>query len=94
MKSMMMIPPRLRSLSCRAIYYTVRGECYFALKNYEASLVAFETTLERNPVAMRQRVLKAAALYRLGRVDDAEWEMEEVLPRLLILPAISTRDAA
>ena len=60
-------------------YLNAMAEINFSLGNYEKSLELNEIAISRNAEALRQRIFMAAALVNLGRIDDAEWEVEEAL---------------
>ncbi|MFQ6021537.1 MAG: adenylate/guanylate cyclase domain-containing protein [Acidiferrobacterales bacterium] len=60
-------------------YLYVLGEIYFTLGRYDKAIDAFERALERNPVAQRPRMWLAASYAHAGRIDDAEWEVEQLV---------------
>ena len=55
------------------------GQVHYILGNYEKAIAAFERVLESNPATERAHLWLAAAYAQVGREDDAEWEMEQVL---------------
>lgn len=55
------------------------GQAYFILERYPEAIDAFKQGLETNPVSERLHVWLAAAYAQAGRVDDAKWEIEQVL---------------
>lgn len=55
------------------------GEIYFTLGRYDKAIETFEKALERNPVAQRTRMWLAASYAHAGRIDDAEWEVEQLV---------------
>ena len=54
------------------------GLAYFTLGRYDEATHAFEEALEKNPSVLYPRLYLAASHVRLGRDDDAEWEIEQV----------------
>ncbi len=60
-------------------YLNAMAEIQFSLGNYEHSLELNEMAISRNAEALRQRIFMAAALVKLGRLEDAQWEVEEAL---------------
>ncbi len=63
-------------------YSTVRGLIAFQLERFEEAAAAFEAVVARNPQFPIAHQLLAATYAHLGRIDDAEWEAEEVLTLL------------
>ena len=55
------------------------GLAYYTLGRYEESTEALQNALERNETAMLPRLFLAADYVGLGRQDDAEWEIEQVI---------------
>ena len=55
------------------------GQALFFLRRYDDAIAAFEQVLESNPSAGRARLWLAAAYAQVGRGEDAQWEMEQVL---------------
>ncbi|MCV2890842.1 adenylate/guanylate cyclase domain-containing protein [Ruegeria aquimaris] len=60
-------------------YLNAIAEVHFSLGNLEAALEWSTEALERNPEALRQRLLQGAIFAEMGRIEDAEWEVVEVL---------------
>jgi tetratricopeptide (TPR) repeat protein len=54
------------------------GRAYYTAGNLEAAIASLEKARTRNPNALPIRLYLAASYAGAGRVDDAEWEMEEV----------------
>lgn len=54
------------------------GRANYGLGRYEKAAEALEESLEFNQVALLPRLFLAATYIRLGRVDDAEWEIEQL----------------
>lgn len=55
------------------------GLAYYTLGRYTESVKALEDALERNETAGLARLYLAANYIRLGRQDDAEWEIEQAV---------------
>jgi adenylate cyclase len=62
-----------------ASYRQIAGEIHFARGQYEEAARDFEAALQRNPAHTRARLWLAATLSRLGRPEEAEWEVQELL---------------
>jgi TolB-like protein len=60
-------------------YIAITGRAHFALGDYATAATHFEQALERNPDFVVARRELAAAYAHLGRIDDAEWEVAEIL---------------
>lgn len=60
-------------------YLWVEGRIHFLSQRYEQAATLLKAALERNPDFEQPRVELAAAYARLGRNDDASWEVEHVL---------------
>ena len=58
------------------IYITGHG--HFVAERYEDAAAKFEAVLERNPQFLHGHVFLAASYGHLGRVADAQWEVEEI----------------
>jgi len=65
--------------SAPASYLEILGEIRFVQRRYEESVDAFQRVLRINPDYMRARMWLAAALAFAGSIDDAEWEVAELL---------------
>ncbi len=55
------------------------GQAYFILNRYEEAITAFEKGLLKNSTSERLRLWLAAAYAQTGQIDDASFELEEVL---------------
>lgn len=55
------------------------GLAYYTLGRYEESAEKIEEALERNETAEFPRMFLAANYIQLGRQEDAEWEVEQVI---------------
>jgi adenylate cyclase len=61
------------------IYTWVQGNCRFVLGEDAAAIALLENVLEQNPAHVGARLLLIAIYGQLGRYDDAEWEVAEML---------------
>jgi adenylate cyclase len=61
------------------IYLDVKGRILFLMKRYDEALPILEEALERNPAFDRVHLNLAALYAQLGRIEDAEWSVEEAL---------------
>ncbi|MGB5329745.1 MAG: tetratricopeptide repeat protein, partial [Gammaproteobacteria bacterium] len=61
------------------IYLDVKGRILFLMKRYDEALPILEDALERNPAFDRVHLNLAALYAQLGRIEDAEWSVEEAL---------------
>jgi adenylate cyclase len=84
-------------------YFFAQGMSLFQLERYEDAANALQKLLERNPSFIRGHILLAATYGHLGRIQDAEWEVQEALTllpgltisqRRKIVPYKSERDVA
>ncbi len=62
-------------------YVWILGHAHFIAKRYEAAIAQFKKVLDRNPGFPGARRTLAAAYAHLGRLDEAAWEIEEILSR-------------
>jgi len=62
-----------------ASYREIAGEVAFATGRFDEAAVAFGAALERNPAHTRARLWLAATLAKLGRREEAAWEVQELL---------------
>lgn len=60
-------------------YLNAKAEAYFSLGQYDLAVLNSEVALQRNPAAQRVRMFMAAALAHMGRIEEASWEIEELL---------------
>ena len=75
-------------------YLNALGEIYFSLGQYEKAVELSQEALARNPNGQRLRLFLAISYAQLGRVEEAEWEVQELLllePDMTIsaIPAIA-----
>jgi TolB-like protein/DNA-binding winged helix-turn-helix (wHTH) protein/Tfp pilus assembly protein PilF len=62
-----------------ASYEEIDGEIAFSTGRYEDAVVFFQSALQRNPTHTRARLWLIASLVKLGKIDDANWEAEELI---------------
>ena len=68
------------------VYKWIVGHAQFLMGQYEEAAQRFENVLKRNPHFPVAPLLLAAAYGHLGRIEDAEWEVDETLT---LLPELS-----
>jgi adenylate cyclase len=61
------------------LYTWVQGHAHFLMGQYEEAISLFEKVIESNPHFHDGHLNLAAAYALVGRIEDAEWEAEEVL---------------
>lgn len=71
------------------IYLAVEGRILFLLERYDEAVVLLEESVQRNPAFERGQLTLAAIYAELGRLDDADWAVEEALA---IRPGITLED--
>ena len=59
-------------------YYYALGANQFQLTRYEAAAVSFEKAIAKNASWRNTHFYLVSAYGHLGRIDDAEWQMEEL----------------
>jgi TolB-like protein/class 3 adenylate cyclase/Flp pilus assembly protein TadD len=59
-------------------YLGIQGQNRFALELYGPAIVSFEGAVALNPEVQRMHLWLAASYARVGRQEDAEWEVEEI----------------
>ena len=65
--------------SSSSSYEQIAGEIHFASGDYTSAERCFAEALERNPWHSRARLWMAATKSMLGRFDDAQWELDQLL---------------
>ncbi len=60
-------------------YFAFLAKSYFSLGRYQEAADLFEKALKRNPTAQGFRMRLAATYAKLGRIEDAQWEAQEIL---------------
>lgn len=68
-----------RNPNSSASYQEIAGEIHFTTARYAEAAEAFQQALESNPAHMRARLWLAATLVELGRMEEARWEVQELL---------------
>ena len=61
-----------------SVYKLILGEIYFNLHKYNNAVKQFEYALKRNPNNQESRLWLTASYAHLGRIDDANWELENI----------------
>ena len=61
------------------LYLIIRGQTNFTLGRYDRAIEAFEQSVERNPSSQRARMWLVTSYAKAGRIEDAEWEADELL---------------
>jgi len=61
------------------VYLSVKGRILFLMGRYDEALPILEEALDRNPAFDRIHLNIAAIYAQLGRIEDAEWSVEEAL---------------
>jgi len=62
-------------------YLLMRGICHFCLEDYQSAIADLEAARDINPEAFIFRWVLTAAYAEAERVEDAEWEVEELSSR-------------
>ena len=62
-----------------ASYSVILGEILFSQGNYKAALAEFERALQINPAHMRARMWLVATLVQSESMDEARWQVSELL---------------
>lgn len=60
------------------LYYTLLGRAYFFLNDFEQAVINLQESLSRNPENLEARIYLAAVAVTDNRVDDADWEADEI----------------
>jgi hypothetical protein len=59
-------------------YLFMRGITRYVVEDYETAIADFELAAERSPTAPFVRWWLAASYAQAGRMEDAEWQIEEL----------------
>lgn len=59
-------------------YLYTQGSAYYMLGNYQAAIASLETAQQRNETILQIKLILTAAYIRQNRLEDAEWEIEEI----------------
>jgi adenylate cyclase len=62
-----------------AAYIDILGRAFFVMGRYDEAISEFRECVSRNPESLTCHVFLAAAYGLTGRIEDAQWETEEVL---------------
>ena len=54
------------------------GQAYFTLRRYDDAIAALQKGVSSNPASERLHIWLAASYAKAGKLDDAEWEAEQV----------------
>ncbi len=60
-------------------YLFMRGQTRYMVEDYESAIADFEAAAERSPTALFLRWWLAASYAQVGRQEDAEWQVEELM---------------
>ncbi len=60
------------------LYFLLLGRAYYFLGDFEQAEINLDEANTRNPQNVEVHLYRAATLVRLGRMDEAAWETEEV----------------
>jgi len=58
---------------------SILGLSNLLMGNYEESLAAYDESLLINPTRVQSNVFKIVVLFRMGRIDDAKWQVDQLL---------------
>jgi TolB-like protein/class 3 adenylate cyclase len=75
-------------------YVWILGQAHFLLRQTEEAIAQFEKTIESNPDFVIGHMMLASAYAHAGRIDDAQWEAEEVLVLLPDFTLTAEREKA
>ena len=56
-----------------------KGQALFILRRYDEAIETFERGLVQNPTSQHLRVWLVASYVQAGRMEDAEWEADQIL---------------
>ncbi|MDH5178106.1 MAG: winged helix-turn-helix domain-containing protein [Gammaproteobacteria bacterium] len=61
-----------------ALVPSVLGLANLRLQNYTEAIAAYDKSLLINPSRIQSNIYKALALYRMGNMDDARWQLDQL----------------
>ncbi len=61
------------------IYLWIKGQVLNLMGRHDAAIAEFERVVERNPANPAGHLALAAAYAQVGRIEDAEWQAQEIL---------------
>jgi TolB-like protein/Flp pilus assembly protein TadD len=61
------------------VYLRIKGQAHYLMGRYDAAIAEFERVVDRNPASSEGHLFLAAAYAQVGRIEDAEWEAQEIL---------------
>ncbi len=73
------LPYRQPRLACPPTYLIYLGHAYYAMEKYEEAIAALKKSLTRNPDLMVSHLVLAVIHSELGRKEEAQAEVAEVL---------------
>ncbi|MGD1983409.1 MAG: tetratricopeptide repeat protein, partial [Chromatiaceae bacterium] len=62
-----------------ASFEVIAGEINFSTGRYDEAIACFRNALDRNPTHSRARLWLTASLAQIEELDDARWELDELL---------------
>jgi TolB-like protein/class 3 adenylate cyclase/predicted Zn-dependent protease len=75
-------------------YVWILGQANFLLRQTEEAIGQFEKSIESNPDFVIGHIMLASAYAHVGRIEDAEWEAEEILVLLPDFTLAAEREKA
>ena len=75
-------------------YVWILGQAQFLLKQTEEAIAQFEKSIESNPDFAIGHLMLASAYAHVGRIEDAQWEAEEILVLLPDFTLTAEREKA
>ena len=74
MRKAMMLNPHYPAIS-----RTIHGEILFNMHDYDSAIENFRFALDANPESEEPRLWLAAALAHTGDLDEASWELKQIM---------------
>ncbi len=75
-------------------YVWILGQAQFLLKQTEEAIAQFEKSIKSNPDFVIGHLMLASAYAHVGRIEDAQWEAEEILVLLPDFTLTAEREKA